>query len=1196
MASGEPSISQRADIDTLEWRCAGLRSELTAFEGRFEELLSEMVAELHAWSRRGCAAATTTAQEEDDDDGMTIGEVADSEPDTPGGMLLMVPREQDPLMTDDLICAKKEDSTASTAPGELPYSSIVHSYYLHVKGPHLPPTIAPAGRSQDVIVEPKLHIRLREAVQSIKRSGDWSRAGTASLGMKARFAKRGGRGPRKPCIGVMHPYSTFRVIWDLLALFLLAYDAFVLPISVAWAYDFNHLGMKLMAVGYWALDVVLNFNKGFYDKSVYFNSRKKIARHYITTWFFADVMFVAIDIVFLFTDEEQASRASNIRPFMRILKVARLVRIVKSLKVGLMIRNYCKQKGLTGIWMIWDLAEMLLAFLLIGHWLCCCWYFMGRMAKEADWSSWLDDPRVSTAIGSIQYLFAFHWVLSAIVLSPIEPEPHNNMEQFFSLLCTIAAIFVLGAVISKIGLTIDTIVSQEGGRYGKLWELGEFLATRAVPADLSHRITHYTDNLLREQAMSVRSEPEALQALPTDLRMEVYVRIRGELLQQHPFWSLIAQDDHRAFAVVCTQAITARDCHRRESVFTRGTRATCMVILVDGHFLLEGESGSWGHRVDKDSDSVTVYTSPECLAEAALYTSYAHGCSLLSQEVGSVLELTSDAVLDALEGVSPRCIAAFCDYGQELLRITYSEAKGTFYQGATEIDDILPHEVLHSAVMGTTLAELKVLQMAQDSHDHHVTPWRELQQALFHDVCLQDTSPHDFLHRTMTEDLSTEEVQSQLHEYFPELSRENGTYSRLGLLDERDRVATSMHCVIWMLRNDYSSFVAGQPKDVLLRRGTWQELRNILHDAIRPMGVNAVQILMTFLAVRGIGKSEISGRLCPPSARRTPESIVTALFDELPAAVPSVATLGDSVRYVKALFRIHEKFNFAHFTQGESVPQAVSLLQKECDAGGTGNVRLYLGALLGLMSGLQGSTDKNGSEFMTEQNGTSIVLAVKVLNESLQSRGKPRTDPVDVYWKYQCSRAQEIGLSTNSPEELVFARLVCLSRVQSMSDTAPLRTAWLELSSVDRNILITHFLASGIHDRALVFTSLPNLLSVAAARPCVGLSRALTALADVVKAVHKRLAVTGGFEESVVFVSVQPLAEFASEVRSGHAFEQAARNSKLDQDVSGALHMTLQEETDDPLTIMAQEIAAMRRVQDLCMDTLATLAPRRSKR
>merc|ERR1712185_638319 len=96
----------------------------------------------------------------------------------------------------------------------------------------------------------------------------------------------------------------------------------------------------------------------------------------------------------------------------------------------------------------------------------------------------------------------------------------------------------------------------------------------------------------------------------------------------------------------------------------------------------------------------------------------------------------------------------------------------------------------------------------------------------------------------------------------------------------------------------------------------------------------------------------------------------------------------------------------------------------------------------------------------------NIVLAIQAL-QNLDT-----WTPQRVYWTYVWSRAQQLGLHASGNDGLALARLMCLNRIGSRKQLQELEDAWGDLCDDDRRVLINHFLADGITQKAIIFTYL----------------------------------------------------------------------------------------------------------------------------
>jgi len=202
--------------------------------------------------------------------------------------------------------------------------------------------------------------------------------------------------------------------------------------------------------------------------------------------------------------------------------------------------------------------------------------------------------------------------------------------------------------------------------------------------------------------------------------------------------------------------------------------------------------------------------------------------------------------------------------------------------------------------------------------------------------------------------------------------------------------------------------------------------------------------------------------------------------------------------------------------------------------------------------------------------------------------------PHAIYWKYIDLRAKCIDVVVETPEQIAFARVACLTRA-TVETIRPLQEAWSSRSSAERSILVEFLLLDGIYKRAEVFSFLPLYFENAKKNPVVGLSLALEVLVNLVEL--RRTDSTSAEQAPALEINLSDLAAFARQVKCSNVFKQVSQNSLFaDQGdsvhhlVSGDLWAQVNSDyrQSDPslrdiqylLTKVAREAFAMKRPRD----------------
>lgn len=343
-----------------------------------------------------------------------------------------------------------------------------------------------------------------------------------------------------------------------------------------------------------------------------------------------------------------------------------------------------------------------------------------------------------------------------------------------------------------------------------------------------------------------------------------------------------------------------------------------------------------------------------------------------------------------------------------------------------------------------------------------------------------------------------------------------------------------MASAIWLLRGDYASFVDGQQKAEIMSRDQWVEWQSFVEWTGMNKDLDMVHALLVFLALRGLGKQEMIARRLPRK-HCAPELVVLHLLETKTTA--SAKLLSDeSLVLVTGVLRLQAKFNLAQMLQGENTPHHIEELSQMTSVfHGDKLLKFYLFAIVGFMSGILGNLSMNSSLFMSEENGGNVLLGIQCLQHLHEA------SPVAIYWNYICARARRLQLAIESPEQLAIARLACLVRV-SLEDRETMHQSWNRLTMRERTILTDHFLSDGIRDGAFMFAFLPQFFANCCGNPCIGLSRSLVVLIELICLLRSDgLGETDGIINTII-VNLSDLANFTREVQCAPVFEAVIRH------------------------------------------------------
>ena len=144
----------------------------------------------------------------------------------------------------------------------------------------------------------------------------------------------------------IEPDSNFKTSWDLMGLFLILYEALVIPYRVT----FNMLSSGFLMVfeiyvdTFFIFDVFINLYTGYYKKGSLVMKRRHIMCRYLKTWFIIDLL-ASIPFAWFITDDDlynedgelmrsaDAALVHHTSQLLRLLKIVRFMRIIRMIRL-----------------------------------------------------------------------------------------------------------------------------------------------------------------------------------------------------------------------------------------------------------------------------------------------------------------------------------------------------------------------------------------------------------------------------------------------------------------------------------------------------------------------------------------------------------------------------------------------------------------------------------------------------------------------------------------------------------------------------------------------------------------------------------------------------------------------------------------------------------------------------------------------
>lgn len=923
--------------------------------------------------------------------------------------------------------------------------------------------------------------------------------------------------------------------WQVFTLVMIMCDVWSVPLTLAWpGHQFLGFYQEVRPV-LWAFDILMSLLPCLVElgesKCHIFVKLKQYAPRLPF-----DVGLVYVDILmFIGLNEE-----------WRLLQLLILVRITKVKRGLIFIENHLAARGNIKLVLYLTIFRCIVQILAVNHVLTCFFFWLGTWEARNAEPNWIQTYNIGDDSYSLgfQYFLTFNWVIAQYTPAPFPLQPQNFREQVFVVGIILTCLPLLGSEIGKVSGTVNLLNEKARERDTLRRDLQRWLRKTEAAEVLSRRILASLNDVLtsKDSPLDVK-EPMALKFLPSTLLEELRILKMSEKLSSHHLFNML-MDPKLGISGDLSSIFKVKHVVQGESAFQAGERAEGLCITQSGAFHLHqppnGKSAtSRGTQPQsqalvklasrKSAQHFSVKAGEELkdlgglqllnnvwIAEACLYCGMSHSCCLTARTYSKVLSV---AVPDFVAVIMqfPASVVAVHEYAVYIIR-WLTENRG-------EIWEITDDEVIAEGVQRTQLLDLLVPGTGR------IHRFKSSTQTDFSDMILCLTRQGQ----------SNKEIIEEIKFYMPEL-RADGLYGNLGCDDEKQRAFLSVLSAVWLVNGDYTSMVECQKPGARLRMQTFNLIRENL--CIREMTTSQITVAILILAIRGLSKTDDVARLCPPSERRRPEDVLYYAVSNLDPYLPSIASIkGEVFDMMICTVRMLGEFNFAQLLQGENNPHSVWQLQSARKEEGQEVFSIFLLVHVCILCGVTGAVTLDGSLFLTELNGRSVLKGLACLQD-LSNK-----EPPNIYWHYIAVRAEALQLKVQEASHLVLARLACLTRTVDTESLKQLNNDWNALSDSEQNALQEIFLLDGHTHKAFMFMYLPLFLTNAMGNKGLGLRAGLQGLVELYNKLLKHQCLKE--DVSTVKVDMSALANLAKGVDDYKLLRQCLDHSRIVKHVHG---------------------------------------------
>lgn len=376
------------------------------------------------------------------------------------------------------------------------------------------------------------------------------------------------------------PGSKPRVLWDMIAMVLVLYDAITMPLGAfSLPRTTGFAVMEWVTRAYWTLDIPMTFTVGQFIDGEVIMDPCIVAKNYSKGSFALDLLIVGSDwlVVFIGTDSTLASNAGILRIF-RAARILRLVRLLKLQKILLFLQDTMNSEHIS---LFFDFAKLMFVVIFTSHLAACGYWFLGLSHK----GSWIDAANMYGAPLDEQYLFSLYACLMTLQMET-GMQNQNTGEYVYCICLVIVGLVLFSFIVSRITTLLIEINALSSGKSQEVWRLRRFFRQKRVPLDLSRRITRYLEYHYEQKRVMVQwSELPILDNLTPVLRSQLRYVGYMQNLREHALFRFVEHVSDVTMQRLCERALSEKALAERDPLFFQDELSGSMEILVRGILL-----------------------------------------------------------------------------------------------------------------------------------------------------------------------------------------------------------------------------------------------------------------------------------------------------------------------------------------------------------------------------------------------------------------------------------------------------------------------------------------------------------------------------------------------------------------------------------------------------------------------------------
>jgi hypothetical protein len=211
--------------------------------------------------------------------------------------------------------------------------------------------------------------------------------------------------------------------------------------------------IEIIITVFFGVDIFINFNTSYVDHEteMLVVRRRKIAMHYLQTWFLIDFFSTfPFDLIL-------RSHSANTLAAVRLVRVVRLVRIVKLYQKLTQSKFWRDNSPISPG--AFSLGMLIMQIFYVTHLFACFWHYIGSIddGYPTTWRKTFDFQDHQSTIGQRYVVSVYYVLITMATIGYGDIHPTNDLERMFGVITILTGVIVLSALVNRVTSVLNSI-------------------------------------------------------------------------------------------------------------------------------------------------------------------------------------------------------------------------------------------------------------------------------------------------------------------------------------------------------------------------------------------------------------------------------------------------------------------------------------------------------------------------------------------------------------------------------------------------------------------------------------------------------------------------------------------------------------------------------------------------------------------